>query len=671
MQNTRPNYFTGQFLKESDFQLEQNYHLDAERLHNRLSHTPGIAEGFRVTFSPSSATAEVSSGVAIDPRGRVIYLGLGGANVTFSDRTQGSQYIVIYYHESFSNETSETGVKGFTRIDEAPLVEVSLADPGPASDKIVIAKVDLNISDTNLTIRAVDESARRVVGAIAGESLVIAKDPLAMNASSEALRVSGDALFSGSLSVASFATSGDAAIDGSASVGGSLSVGAGAVIDGSLSVGSDLTVTGNLEVKGTTTTVNTTEVEMKDNIIRVNKYAAQSTPKNINGGLEVFRGGTAPEAQIIWNENKKKWMVGQKGELAEIPVGPLSVDANGNVGIGTTTPVDQLHIRNEDGADKYSGLRFKPANTSTTGERSYHRISGFRKSGLWISGSANGSTYAKSHMFFKDEGIFFGTSSGTTNPETNRKLSILNNGNIGVGTDSPNAKLEVAGNAIFSNTQIGEVGHGSRWAGFSHKNSVGTLSYSLIHSQDGIHSLMNIKSGGGYLGFRVDNSDKMVIRDTGNVGIGTTDPKAKLTVKGHLVRSVQVATGLGPNDGTDNGRIMSRTLVFTKHYSDTSVKVTYNDVVRCAYGIAYGAARWEIRFNGQTAPGGSIHHDRYTNSGDYHYSATIIGFATGLPAGQHEIQIWVGPRPGYAVNDCYTGWNNSRWTIEAQEVWVG
>ncbi|MES0488428.1 MAG: peptidase G2 autoproteolytic cleavage domain-containing protein [Leptospirales bacterium] len=121
----------------------------------------------------------------------------------------------------------------------------------------------------------------------------------------------------------------------------------------------------------------------------------------------------------------------------------LFANTSGDVGIGTTGPKGKLHIRNADGADVYSGLRFYPADASSAGRNSYHRITGFRKSGLWISGSANGTAHTKSNILLKDEGIFFGTSDGTTDPEANLKLSILNNGNVGIGTEALEGKLTI------------------------------------------------------------------------------------------------------------------------------------------------------------------------------------------------------------------------------------
>lgn len=165
----------------------------------------------------------------------------------------------------------------------------------------------------------------------------------------------------------------------------------------------------------------------------------------------------------------------------------------------------------------------------------------------------------------------------------------------------------------------------------------------------------------------------LTLLENGNVGIGVNNPLASLTVKGQIIREVVVATGLGPGDGIDEGQIVSRTLQFTKHYTDTAIRIVYCDNLRINGSNV--ASRWEIRIDGSAPPDGMICQDKYTSTtggtSNQHEPSTIVGFARGVSAGSHTIEIWVGKTPtSHKLADAYTGWINSRWTIEAEEVWI-
>ncbi|KFB73871.1 MAG: hypothetical protein AW09_000858 [Candidatus Accumulibacter phosphatis] len=172
-------------------------------------------------------------------------------------------------------------------------------------------------------------------------------------------------------------------------------------------------------------------------------------------------------------------------------------------------------------------------------------------------------------------------------------------------------------------------------------------------------------------------SYELVLDGRGNVGIGTETPRAKLEVIGDLnvtdgfVRRISRATGIG-SDPTSNGQIVSRVLTFNKVYVETAIRILYCDNfrVRRDKDNGEGAASWEIRIDGRSLPKGGICYDRYSVSGNYHQPATVIGYAEGISPGTHTIGVWVGPVSGYAVGDAQTGWASSRWTLEAQEVWI-
>ncbi len=70
----RVRYFDGQYLKVQDFVNEQQYHIDRLRRHHRFLVVSGIVDGLTVTAKANSAGVTISAGTAIDKEGRQILL---------------------------------------------------------------------------------------------------------------------------------------------------------------------------------------------------------------------------------------------------------------------------------------------------------------------------------------------------------------------------------------------------------------------------------------------------------------------------------------------------------------------------------------------------------------------------------------------------------------------
>ncbi|MDP7457162.1 MAG: hypothetical protein QGH47_00405 [Candidatus Woesearchaeota archaeon] len=143
---------------------------------------------------------------------------------------------------------------------------------------------------------------------------------------------------------------------------------------------------------------------------------------------------------------------------------------------------------------------------------------------------------------------------------------------------------------------------------------------------------------------------------------------------GQTIRRITRETGLGPVDETDNGPISSRQLRFNKKKDNTAVRIGYTDNLR-VYGTN-NACSWEIKVDSVSCPGGALIYDYYvyaaTGYENTHRSYGVFGYCEGLSAGDHQFQVYVSSHPAataYANSNCYTGWHNSRWTLEAEEVY--
>src|SRR5260370_11687380 len=96
----RPNYFTGELLKEEDFRAEQSYHIEMRRRLTNVLHEWGIAAGLSVT-KEGDRKISVIPGVAIDALGREIVLHATDI-LEFSEYDPNAiVYLTLSYDEGF------------------------------------------------------------------------------------------------------------------------------------------------------------------------------------------------------------------------------------------------------------------------------------------------------------------------------------------------------------------------------------------------------------------------------------------------------------------------------------------------------------------------------------------------------------------------------------------
>ena len=228
------------------------------------------------------------------------------------------------------------------------------------------------------------------------------------------------------------------------------------------------------------------------------------------------------------------------GAYSNLALQPLG----GNVGIGITSPSKHFHIY---GAPEASLLEGYDITNTSVGNAMYlqSNTNAVYNGGVLLFGSTAGiGAYIKSGQVNGAQSrLYLGTYKATNvmSPD----LTIDNSGYVGVGITAPAQKLDVqGGNARINNTFIGDVGHGASWAGFSHYSQNSTTGYALLSSNDGNYTLINkLNTGAGFIGFRVSNVDQMVILNNGNVGIGQTNPAAKLEVDGASGTTIKIVDG--------------------------------------------------------------------------------------------------------------------------------
>ena len=171
----------------------------------------------------------------------------------------------------------------------------------------------------------------------------------------------------------------------------------------------------------------------------------------------------------------------------------------GNVGIGTTSPNEQLHI-----FSAASDLRLQSGGAGTASR--------------YILQTDHQEWRIGSHDALND-GLWFYDATGG-----GYRMLITPSGNVGIGTTSPAQKLDVDGNIVAARfIQDTNAGNDFYAAGF-------TRSSSSLTSPD-IYDL----NGHGLVLGGTSNESTLVLKSGGNVGIGTTSPSKKLDVDGEAI----------------------------------------------------------------------------------------------------------------------------------------
>src|SRR3989344_571650 len=203
----------------------------------------------------------------------------------------------------------------------------------------------------------------------------------------------------------------------------------------------------------------------------------------------------------------------------------MTIDNAGNVGIGTTNPLQKLQVAGDINIESGSGVRIN--NTATSGY--YLRGDGTRfVSSAIQAGDLPAITAAGG---WTDDGTVVRLTTATdqvgigyTSMSAGTGLAI--SGNVGIGTTSPSQKLDVVGVAEI-NGQIQSI---SSVPSLFLKETGANADFQLAVQTDGRFSIHNDNQA----------TEVVTILQSGNVGIGTTTPATKLHIEGNDVNSVQM-----------------------------------------------------------------------------------------------------------------------------------
>ena len=195
----------------------------------------------------------------------------------------------------------------------------------------------------------------------------------------------------------------------------------------------------------------------------------------------------------------------------------MRIAESGNVGIGTTAPISPLHVSG--GSPMTHGW-----NKTLTLQASYPTIIFNSNSQKW---GGIGYDYSSSMNFW------VGGSSDDLTSTATAAMSIAQNGNVGIGTSTPNARLEIVSPNGTS---------GLRLSGLT---GLITRPLSVNASGDVIVGDAVANPSANAWTVSGNNISNSVL--SGNVGIGTNSPSEKLSVSGNSFASGYFISGTGAN----------------------------------------------------------------------------------------------------------------------------
>jgi hypothetical protein len=235
----------------------------------------------------------------------------------------------------------------------------------------------------------------------------------------------------------------------------------------------------------------------------------------------------------------------------------------GNVGIGTTSPQSKLHVQNYTTGESHQA-KFK-GGAVTIGDYSYISLS----NGYSTEYNKEVRLAAVVESFASNKtGFAILTSPDSSGASGHERLRVTADGNVGIGTDSPQAKLHVADGALRTWTPIGGTTaiFESTAINRSFVTITGTDQAELWFGNASIQNKGRVRYEmvGNNMEFWTNAVERMVISGSGNVGIGTTSPQNKLDIVGSLGRGAPVTkTTDFTVAATENWLIMNGTATIT------------------------------------------------------------------------------------------------------------
>ena len=197
----------------------------------------------------------------------------------------------------------------------------------------------------------------------------------------------------------------------------------------------------------------------------------------------------------------------------------MRITSSGNIGIGTTNPDYKLEVDGTLGVSRTDGIIFAGSTGTGTGSKIASNTS---------------------------NDLIFSTALASVPYTTTERVRILNNGNVGIGTDSPNDLLEIKSTTIpgirLNSTDTSFPTFGKIDA-YNNTTYRGGITWAQNPVQDGarityigfpsgVQTTGTFEVGPNFVDTSINNGSMVTRLTTTGLGIGTTSPTATLQVDG-------------------------------------------------------------------------------------------------------------------------------------------
>jgi hypothetical protein len=601
----RLKFYEKQFLRVRDFRDEQAYHIEMRRRHQIAHHTWGIVVGLQMTPEPTSKSWSVAPGLAVDGFGREIVVPEAEA----LDRNQiaavlppGKTTLKIWI--AYRTETTDRPPRGykvcdgddqFTRVRETfrliyqddpptrdqkspPLPYEALSDePSRAPWPVYIGTITWDAAQQAIT--AVDMTGRRYVGNITSEILAPAGTLQIRDRATETPLKAADAgvavMLEGSLSLKRLLTAEqDAHIHGNVGVGTidpktKLHIDGGT--DATLNPDSGYLVIG--AVNGVNLVLDNDALMARDNgsasPLRLQTDGGDLAVGQrfvVKDGGAVGVGTTAPEHNVQLGDASTPVSLSLRGPDGHTESSFLAFeDDDGTNGrwfrVLHDTQNNQLKITSAevDPILTFERLTGRIGLGTTSPDRSLTIQGG---SGTYLNVRANGGTH---EVLLGADGAG-GIVSTMTNHDlqlraggNDTKMAVKADGRVGIGTTTPDAKLDVTDIGVNMWFRLGNGGDAGRvWVEYRQ-----FAPHLVLSDGDDPPRIQFQQIGTGtetnpqftsWIGHALGQSSNLAMMG-GNVGIGTTVPEQLLHIRGGNDPTLKIQS-----DGTDeiSGRVSLR-----------------------------------------------------------------------------------------------------------------